>query len=277
MISNQPRKPAGLLADGHWAAMPLSGVELPASEIAGAFLADYGEDLEAEVGRCSACDGYSRTGQGACRSCRGSGRIPTARDWAAVGVTDLEALAALRDGEYRPEDLVSADPNMRLGAHIAAGTMVLDGRLTNNAFILYRHDGRIGRQRNYHPRSHVTVNNKKVRWSSLSATEQCEHIAGYAAGVCAGNIQSDASALFKAGYRDGMVSEATAILISHGTTSEAIVVTRSGHLSHATGIEPMDDECLSYTGFIAASRSMPYEQKAMIARDAIVGPLLRRG
>lgn len=273
MNRDQPRKPSGTPAGGQRATMSREEAEVELFNLlTGALVDELDELFEEEAGRCGHCDGRGHVGETTCRSCRGSGRVPTEQDWAAVGVTNQEALAALRDGEYRPEDLTAVCQNMRLGAHIAAGTMVLDGQLLPNAFVLHRHDASVDRRRSFHARVYIVVGDENVRWSSLSAAEQCEHIAGYVAGVC-GYITSDQmSSLFEAGYLAGRAAEETAKRIDSGALSEAMVVTSSGCLATATGIEPIGDGHLFYTGFLMASAIMPYEQKAMFARDAVVGP-----
>ena len=281
MNSNQPRKPAGTPAGGQWA--PTAHAE-PEIELAAALSGDYQGFMEKEASRCGSCDGYGwvrdvRDGgmpsvapEVKCRTCRGTGHVPTEKDWAAVGVTDPEALAALRDGEYRPEDLESRDPNLRIGAHIAAGSKILDGELLSNALVLRSHNPKIDSRRCYQQRSQITVGAKKVRWLSLSAEEQCEHIAGYAAGVAGDELPDDASELFKAGHRQGSVTEQTARLIDEGLVSAVAVVDITGRQTMASDIKPLDVRNGYYTGYLAPTALTPYEQKAMIARDAIVGP-----
>jgi len=280
--NNQPRKPAGTPAGGQWA--PTTHAE-PEIELAAALSGDYQGFVEMEETRCGNCDGYgwvrdvpkgayrSLTPEVLCRSCRGTGQVPSDTDWAAAGVTSPEALAALRDGEYRPEDLVSRDPNLRIGAHIAAGSKILDGELTSNALVLRNHNPEIGSRRCYQQRSQITVGAKKVRWLSLSAEEQCDHIAGYAAGVAGSEVPADASELFIAGHRQGVLTEQTARLIDEGVVSAVAVVDMTGRQTMASDIKPLDVHNGYYTGYLAPSPNAPYEQKAMIARDAIVGPV----
>jgi hypothetical protein len=280
--SNQPRKPAGTPAGGQWA--PTAHAE-PEIELAAALSGDYQGFLEREEARCGSCDGYgwvrdvpeggyrSLAPEVPCRSCRGTGHVPTAKDWAKVGITDPEALAALRDGEYRPEDLGSRDPNLRIGAHIAAGSKILDGELLSNALVLRNHNPEIDSRRCYQQRSQIIVGAKKVRWLSLSAEEQCEHIAGYAAGVAGSEVPAGASELFRAGHHQGALTEQTARLIDEGVVSAVAVIDMTGRQTMASDIEPLDVRNGYYTGYLAPSPNVPYEQKAMIARDAIVGPV----
>ena len=262
------------------------GGELPATELAHAFLADYEDFVESENGRCGTCNGNGWAvpeggrSEVRCHSCRGTGHVPTVGDWAEAGVTDPEAVASLRSGEYRPEDFSSRDPDLRLGAHSAAGIMVLDGELISNALALHRHDKRIDSRRCYQQRSEIVVDGQKVRWLSLSAEEQCEHISGYAAGVAegprtdGGRWPPDASPLFASGYNQGRETELTAQMVDRGdvaSTCPLEVVDASGRLSMARDLKPMDAMKGYYTGFLAPTPLRPYEQKAMIARDAIVG------
>jgi hypothetical protein len=285
--SAQPRRPAGTPAGGQWAPTGHTepDIELPDVEVAAALSGDYQGFLESEEARCGTCDGYgwvrdvpkggfrSLAPEVRCGTCRGTGRVPTAKDWAEVGVTDQEALSRLSDGEYRPEDLSSRDRDLRLGAHSAAGTMILDGELLSNALSLHLHDSQVDERRYYQQRSEIVVDRKPVRWSSLSAEERCDHIAGYAAGVTGGAVPSDASPLFKAGYGQGWLTEQTARAVDAGELDELDVVDETGRTTAATGVKPLDVRRGYYTGFLAPSLLSPYERKAMFSRDAIVGPV----
>ncbi len=55
--------------------------------------------------------------------------------------------------------------------------------------------------------------------------------------------------------------------------SAVAVVDSSGRQVMASELKPLDAMSGYYTGFLAPTPTRPYEQKAMIARDAIVGPV----
>jgi hypothetical protein len=149
--------------------------------------------------------------------------------------------------------------------------MILDGELLSNALVLRRHNKRIDGRRCYNQRPQISVDGKQVPWHKLSAEQQLEHISGYAAGVAGEDLAPDASPVFVSGYHEGRSTELAARLIDSGATSTAEVLEPSGRRTVATGLKPMDEMHGYYTGFLAPSPLRPYEQKAMIARDAIVG------
>ena len=245
--------------------------ELPSLELAAAY-AEASDELWAS--RCDRCEGSGWVGPEMCGACRGTGDIPTDKDWAEVGVIDQGAVTALREGWYRPEDLSSRDPNLRLGAHSAAGTMLLDGQLLSSALVLHRHNQAVADDRRcYQQRPKILVDHRPVRWSSLSAEQQREHIAGYAAGVAGEPLATGASPLFASGHRQARQTERTARLVDNGSLGTVQVVSASGSVTTVSQVARMDEISNYYTGFMAPTPLRPYEQKAMFARDAIVGPV----
>jgi hypothetical protein len=146
MNTNQARQPRGIPASGQYASSPHGR---PSFEL------DSGSD-PAQHDR------------------------PSAADWAAAGVTGPEALGRLDAGGYRPEDLGSPDRDLRLAAHDAAGTMVLDGELLSGAIQLRRHQPGLDPRRHFHHEQSVYVGGEVVAWSALSAEDQSDYIDGYA-------------------------------------------------------------------------------------------------
>ncbi|MDA8285769.1 MAG: hypothetical protein M0Z42_21260 [Actinomycetota bacterium] len=217
MSTTQPRRPPGTPTGGQYAPSPharpsfeLGSDRDPARDALAARLA--AQVAGREAGRCQACDGDGmipapacqddydglaagqepQLGNCTCGTCRGTGHVPTARDWAAAGVTDPEALGRLDAGGYRPEDLEdSPDRDLRLGAHDAAGTMVLDGELLSGAYQLRRHEPGLDPRRHFHHERDVYVGGEVVAWSALAAEDQRDYIDGYAVAAAGKTLSLD--------------------------------------------------------------------------------------
>jgi hypothetical protein len=128
-------------------------------------------------------------------------------------------------------------------------------------------------RRCYQQRPKILVDHKPVRWPSLSAEEQREHIAGYAAGVAGEPLAPGAPPFFASGHRQARQTERTARLVDDGSLDEVQVVSASGSVTTVSQVARMDEISNYYTGFMAPTPLRPYEQKTMFARDAIVGPV----
>jgi len=114
---------------------------------------------------------------------------PVIREWAKVGVTDVDKIILAMDHDYSPADYVSETRDTRMAARAACGELVFEGELLSNAYELWRYEPSLDRTRVFHHPTEVYFRGDPTRWSSLSATEQLDYIRGYAKAIAHGGDQ----------------------------------------------------------------------------------------
>ncbi len=120
-------------------------------------------------------------------------------------------------------DFQSADRDRRMWACAMRGDLTFEGIVLSNAFELCRHQPSLHRRRFFHHEANVRVASNIVRWDSLSADDQIEYIAGYAAGA-AGVDGVPGAAHWWSGYQRGVAVAVEAKRLEGGATVDHVLV-----------------------------------------------------